>query len=70
VRPLDLERNDVDGAARAYRELVLRASELEHVRDGAEVLLQLQDDAAELERRLAAIDREPEVAAALRTLER
>jgi hypothetical protein len=65
---LDLERNDVDGAARVYRETVLRAASAQELADVGEALMMLQDDPGELERRLDAIAREPEVAAALERL--
>jgi hypothetical protein len=67
-RALELESNDAAKAAIVYRELVLRASSLEHIRDVVEVLSLLQDDPSELERLLALIDREPAVAAAIAQL--
>jgi len=65
-----LARNDVDGAARVYREAVLCARDREELADVVAVLLQLQDDSSSLERQLAAIAREPGVAAALDRLVR
>lgn len=65
-----LARNDADGAARVYREAVLRARDSEELADVVAVLLQLQDDPSSLDRQLAAIAREPNVAAALDRLVR
>jgi hypothetical protein len=63
-----LARNDVEGAARVYRDTVLRARDSEELADVVSVLLQLQDDPSSLERQLAAIAREADVAAALARL--
>lgn len=63
-----LARNDVAGAVKEYRELVMGSSTVDQVADGVAMLLQLQDDTAELERQLDAIDSEPTIAAALKRL--
>lgn len=68
LRLFELERNDVQGAAAAYREIVLSETRLERVRDAASILLQLQDDPTKLERHLDQIAREPEVRRALTNL--
>jgi hypothetical protein len=69
-RALELESNDAAKAAIVYRELVLRASSLDHLGEVVEVLIAMQDDPSELERLLALIDREPAVASAIEQLSR
>lgn len=58
----DLERNDVEMAVEFYRESVLDGT---WDPDDGSILLQLQDNSDELERRLAEVDQEPAVAAVL-----
>lgn len=63
-----LERNDVDGAVKEFREAVMSSESAEQLSDKVSVLLQLQDDPDELERRLDDVGREPTIAAALKRL--
>lgn len=62
---LDLERNDVENAVLVYRDIAMKAVSLSDFQDAVSILLQLQDDSAELEERMDKVDKEPLVAGAI-----
>lgn len=66
---LELDRNDVRGAVRVYRETVQTALNYQQVEDAARTLVMLQDDPDELLECLDKVAAEPRVAGALRRLQ-
>lgn len=66
--PLELDRNDLDGAIESYRALVMRARTADELADGVQILLTLQDDPDHLDNALEKVAAEPAVAAALARL--
>lgn len=66
--PLELDRNDLDGAIESYRHLVMTALTADELADGVQVLLSLQDDPDHLDNALEKVAAESAVAAALAKL--
>lgn len=67
---LDLERNDISGAVRLYREAVQSALSYQQVEDAARTLVMLQDDPGELLAKLDSVAGEARIAGILRRLKR
>lgn len=66
--PLELERNDLDGAIETYRAAVMNAQSIEELGATTQILISLQDDPEHLENAIDRVAAEPAVAAALAKL--